>query len=269
MFEAYLDESGIHDGSRVCVVAGYFGDNNKMRGLDAEWRDVLLRFKFPLEKFHAREIVDCAKYHPMLTELARVISKHKRVHPVSSAVLVDDFFSFSEKERRFMTGGTISTRTGELFNRGSGNPAKPYFLPFQNVLRTVTDHAPMGGKAHLSFALDSKFYGYAVDLIAQIKKQTELGPREWSSWESRDKLGTPFLPSASSTPLLQAADLFAYLYYSHMREWIESQKTVDGSETFYLCLRNACCPRDNRFQDKFCLSDILRQSDDILAAFGN
>jgi hypothetical protein len=33
MLEAYLDESGIHDGAPVCIVAGYFGDQSQMKKL--------------------------------------------------------------------------------------------------------------------------------------------------------------------------------------------------------------------------------------------
>ena len=33
MIDAYLDESGIHDGADICVVAGYFGGPSQFKKL--------------------------------------------------------------------------------------------------------------------------------------------------------------------------------------------------------------------------------------------
>jgi hypothetical protein len=68
MLEAYLDESGIHDGAKVCMVAGYFGGRSQLRKLERKWKSVLEDFAFPMKDFHAKELVDSRKHQPMLME---------------------------------------------------------------------------------------------------------------------------------------------------------------------------------------------------------
>ena len=46
MIEAYLDESGIHGGAKICVIAGYFGGPGKMRKLEKAWKRALADFSF-------------------------------------------------------------------------------------------------------------------------------------------------------------------------------------------------------------------------------
>jgi hypothetical protein len=61
MLHAYLDESGIHDGAAVCVIAGYFGGSGQWRNVEADWRDMLADFNIPMEEFHAKDIFPKAK----------------------------------------------------------------------------------------------------------------------------------------------------------------------------------------------------------------
>ncbi|MEX2149655.1 MAG: hypothetical protein WD793_05545 [Steroidobacteraceae bacterium] len=55
MFEAYFDESGCDDGSKLLVVGGYLVDSGKVRRLDRKWRAALR--PLGLSYFH---MVDCA-----------------------------------------------------------------------------------------------------------------------------------------------------------------------------------------------------------------
>ena len=41
MLQAYLDESGIHEGAHVCIVGGYFGGPGQWSKFGAEWKRVL------------------------------------------------------------------------------------------------------------------------------------------------------------------------------------------------------------------------------------
>lgn len=49
MIDAYLDESGIHDGSKVCVIAGYFGGPGQMKRFEKAWKETLARYSFPMK----------------------------------------------------------------------------------------------------------------------------------------------------------------------------------------------------------------------------
>jgi hypothetical protein len=56
VIDAYLDESGIHDGAAMCVVGGYWSGRTRWRQLDNDWRKVLNKFNVPLERFHAKNL---------------------------------------------------------------------------------------------------------------------------------------------------------------------------------------------------------------------
>jgi hypothetical protein len=48
MIDAYLDESGIHDGAAVCVIAGFYGGRGHWRRFESLWRYTLSQFEvFP------------------------------------------------------------------------------------------------------------------------------------------------------------------------------------------------------------------------------
>jgi len=255
MFEAYLDESGIHDSAAICVIAGYFGDRAQLRMLEHHWKAVLKRFKFPMCDFHAKDLVKTAKHQPMLKALAVTIGKQRKVHPVIYGIVVDDFNSFSLKQRRWFTGATLNETHGKLVT--SGCPSKPYFVPFQNCLHRVTDYAPVGQKAHFFFGLDRPFAEYATSLFAQIKKVSY----PLSQWNTKDRLGDPSFPLASDTAQLQAADLLVHLSYQHMLERYEAGNwDVVPSGLLSNCLRNTRSRLDHAFQVKHQLQEILNMT---------
>jgi hypothetical protein len=58
--------------------------------------------------FHTKSLIKSPKHQPMLRALARIVGEQKKVYPVTWAVFVDGFNSFSLQQRRFMTGATLS-----------------------------------------------------------------------------------------------------------------------------------------------------------------
>src|ERR1035437_3633853 len=53
--EAYFDESGIHGGSKRCVIAGCSGGRQKFKQFEARWRSLLFDFGIPeTEGFHSK-----------------------------------------------------------------------------------------------------------------------------------------------------------------------------------------------------------------------
>jgi hypothetical protein len=208
MLDAYLDESGIHDGAPVCVIAGYFGGRGQLKRMEDEWRKALSDFDVPLEEFHAKDIFpkvkgffrekgwDIETRNRFLARLAHVVSAYKKISAVSSSVVVQDFEALSLPQRRFFTGARLDDR-GKLVTTGS--PNRPYFLPFLNCVRRVTSYAPEGGmakgKAHFFFGLDRPFAGYATALYRDIGEN-------WQSTTWRHKLGNIAFPLAKETPQL-------------------------------------------------------------------
>ena len=69
-----------------------------------------------------------------------------------------------------MTGATLDPKSRKLVT--SGCPSKPYFVPFQNIIKVVTDAAPRGGKAHFSFGINTQFAEYAVALLLNRSRRS-------------------------------------------------------------------------------------------------
>jgi hypothetical protein len=95
--------------------------------------------------------------------LAGAIAEFK-LYPVVHGILVKDFFKLSLNERKFLTGATLIPY-GQLEN--TGNPDRPYFAPFQQVVKRVLSYAPVGGKAHFFFGVDRIYAAYAKVLNRQ------------------------------------------------------------------------------------------------------
>jgi hypothetical protein len=120
---------------------------------------------------------------------------------VAVGLIVDDFYSFLEARRRFLTGARI--KNGKFIT--SGNPDKPYFMPFQTCIKIVLSHGQVGGKVYFFFGLNTPFASYANQFFQDLL--------QYSHTEYRDRIGTVAYPAARETPQLQAADLLVHLYY--------------------------------------------------------
>src|SRR5260370_17871616 len=105
MLQAYLDESGIHDGAEACIVAGYFGKKGPWRRLDSGWRTTLRKFGVPLHEFHAKALMRREDFfkgwrHEKHAEFLKALGETVAgclIHPVFYGLLVEDFFRFSMK----------------------------------------------------------------------------------------------------------------------------------------------------------------------------
>jgi hypothetical protein len=259
VIDAYLDESGIHEGAGVCVVGGYWSSRTRWRQLDTDWRKALAKFTVPLDRFHAKDLfprgegvfakwsqADCES---LLRALADAIVD-SQVSPITSGIVVKDFHSFSENQRRFMTGATI--KKGKRVSTGC--PDKPYFVVFQHCIRRIACYAPGGGKAHFFFGLDRPFGGYATSLLEEIKKNP-------FQINCKERLGDPFYPRAKETPNLQAADLLVHLTYQHMLERHAADNwNVSPFGLLGMCIINAKEREDFALLDKACLQAGLNQS---------
>ena len=100
--EAYLDESGTHDGAPLLVVAGFAGDRKAWKTFTKEWTSILKRAN--VDVFHARN-----PRHDFLKEpLARCITKREFVG-VAVAVKPEDFRQYAGDALKTAMGGAYST----------------------------------------------------------------------------------------------------------------------------------------------------------------
>jgi len=218
MISVYVDESGIHDGAKVCLVAGYFGKPNAWVNFEVRWRKVLADAGIPLEDFHALDLIEHRKaffgmerpqHKTLIHALARTIAKY-RIYPVAYGLILADFHAMSEPQKRFFTGATIDDKKkpGKLITDGC--PSKPYFMPFLHFVKQTLSHTPADAKTDFYFGLDRPFYSYATEMFKMIQERPD---KEYSA-----KLGDAHLPQAKDTPQLQAADFLCYTTYRHMLE---------------------------------------------------
>ncbi len=251
MIEAYLDESGIHQGAAYCTIAGYFGQQAAMRRLEREWKNVLKRYQFDMADFHAKDLVKSPKHGQMIKDLSRAIASCRSIYPVNFGIVVEDFNSFNLEQKKFFTGATF--RRGKLVTTGC--PSKPYFVPFQMCCGRITQHTPSDARAHFFFGLDRNFYEYAAALFKQAKISDSP-----SDFLVKARLGDAVFPLAKETPQLQAADLLVHLSYIHMLENIErTDWPVAPTGNLRLCMKNQQHINDAGFQTKEHLINTLEK----------
>ncbi|MBB5987366.1 DUF3800 domain-containing protein [Sphingobium lignivorans] len=66
LYHAYIDESGVHEGSPVVAVGGYLIRKSEVRKMERGWERVLRKYGLP--HFH---MVDCAHGNPPFDQLSR------------------------------------------------------------------------------------------------------------------------------------------------------------------------------------------------------
>lgn len=131
MLEVYLDDSGIHDDSPYCVVAGLAAGANPWKRFDEQWK--LLLEEHELDDFHAKDFFkrgglfwkwDDEKFYGFLDRMTSIIRSLK-LNVVGFAVDRAVFDSLPEGFRRFLTGAGYDLDRMKM--KGTGAPSKPYF----------------------------------------------------------------------------------------------------------------------------------------------
>jgi len=254
MLKAYFDESGIHAGAPICVVAGFVATNRCCSGLSWKWRGLL--DKYEIEFFHAREYAkrsgpfregppniwrtakEIFAHHPpnwdyecrrnFETDALAVIHESlDRSDPlilVGAAVNTKDFLALPIDHRRWLTGGYMSS--AKRWKR-QGAPTKPYFLAFQQaVLDAVkfsqhSDHAGrhLGTGDIVHFVFDQQFeYERSARGIFNAMKRSPLSVK--------DRIGAVVFTSKSRALPLQVADFVAYESFCFLVERIHRNRDL-------------------------------------------
>jgi hypothetical protein len=208
MLHAYIDEAGIHEGAKICCVAGYFGGVNQWKRFERQWKRIIDREG--IEEFHAKQFWGkdkngnrvgpykrwddrrAAKFQNDLVEVIRGC----RIFPFSAAVVTDDWKVLPEDERRWLTGAFLQ---GGKY-KTTGAPNKPYYLPFGFCIQTAARYCKPGLRIDYSFDLNNAYRGYSTTYYAYMK--------QWNIY--REYLGEIAFPTSKDALPLQAADLLAF-----------------------------------------------------------
>lgn len=210
MLKAYLDESGIHQGSTHFVLAGFIAGARKWVQLERLWVKYLA--EAGVDDFHAKHFFKRSGPYQSLTEdqmerlcqrLVGAIKPHG-LTPVGGIVPLDEFFDREEWQRRILTGG-IAKAQDSWFR--SGKPSTPYFLVFPFVLVQAVQRLramPQHLKVDFVFDVQDQYKGLAELTFSELKQS-----------EGRDvqRLGELVYSSRRDAPLLGVADLLAHLLY--------------------------------------------------------
>jgi hypothetical protein len=213
MIRTFLDESGIHDEARICVIAGFVGSARQWERFERRWAAIGEDAKSP--GFHSKSFFakdpNGQRVPPyrgwtedralsLINGVVKAISQTD-VHPIVAGVNVEAFRQYTEKERRVLTGAALSA----LGLKGTGCPTKPYFLVFQDIIFQALDRLKrLDWKVDFVFDQQTVFEGFALELYGQLNADDD----KWSR-----RMGDISFRSRTNVPQLQAADLLAYCWY--------------------------------------------------------
>jgi len=232
-----MDESGIHDGAKICVVAGYYGTQAAWEKFERQWRCVLRDHDLEVVGFHAKrfwkkikdddeEISRISPYrgwnddkaNKFLERLLQTIVRN-RIFPFGYGVVVEHWTALPLNARKFLTGA--AHRKGRFTS--SGSPDRSYYLPFMYSVAASLAHsgAPeIGEKVHFFVGLDKSFSDYAKDMY----NRTFTAPQIKLS----HLLGAIAFPLSKDTPQLQAADLLAHQLYREYMAFLRGARRRTG-----------------------------------------
>lgn len=219
MLQCYLDDSGTHKDSPVCVVAGYYGSERHWVKFDREWHAILKAEG--LGEFHAnrfwahatgKSIPEYAGWNKkrqdsLLASLLRVVGSH-RIYPVSGAVVMSQWDILPVDERQVLTGAAMKGAAVAT----PGAQKKAYFLPFLFAIRRAAEYCQPGHKMDFFFDESHRLRGYAINYFLTMK-----GFRA----EFASRLGQAAIVESKTSAPTQAADLLAYEVYVYLRKRVE------------------------------------------------
>jgi hypothetical protein len=116
MVKVYVDESGTHEGSKFCVVAGYRGSEQQWKDFQRRWAADGCQTELHATQFFRRDPRghrlppydgwDDAKATGYLDCRMDAINR-TNIFPVGAIIDVNYFSSLNENERRHLTGGRM------------------------------------------------------------------------------------------------------------------------------------------------------------------
>lgn len=203
VLKAYLDESGIHQGSRICAIAGFVGGQEEWEKIERQWNRALSTegvAAFHMAEFENRQgpYADWSntRRQDFLGGLVGIL-KARDIFSVGSGIVTENFLALSVEDRQWMT---------------HGNPDIPYFLCFQHCIVEAAHHADgldPSEKVGFTFDRNETFVAEGTRLYDRMKDDVQ--------WDNRFRLAdtVAFASKRNSVPL-QVADFAAYETYKQL-----------------------------------------------------
>ena len=180
------DESGIHDGARYCVVAGYIGSPRQWKPFEEAWAEVLDRYS--VQAFHAVRFFGRGpggvrldeyegwadeKADAFLDELMGVINQ-RRLRAIGGAIDVKAFKALTQGEKRYVTGGWVTDDGKWLASGAPSKPSAPYFFALLLFLIEALSEAAPDARINLIFDRQNVVKGRAVQNINDLTRHQIL-----------------------------------------------------------------------------------------------
>lgn len=209
MLSVYMDDSGSHDQSHNCVIAGYWGEVREWRRFEREWRAVLL--KYGIEEFKANEFwprLSGGRRNPpyngwsdersdaYINDLLTVIES-RRVFPFANGILGDQWNQLLPHHKGILTYGAVDS-----------DLQKALFMPLSMAVVRVLDYCREGRTMNFFFDDDPKNTRLTQAIVACFGQIKASFIEEGSS--ASEKIGSFGFEDSKVSPPIQAADLLAY-----------------------------------------------------------
>lgn len=200
VLEAYLDESGSHDASKVFALGGYLAPPDEWEIFDGHWRSTLKRAG--IKVFHMRDYVACRREFEgwgdtsrinLLKELAEVI--HRRdIWGVHYAINLEAY-----------------EKVAPNWARQKARAISPYLICMQFCIREITKELEKRGKPAEQIAFVFDQHGEWASRIVGCYLEVQRRVPEHSKVMGPISFGT-----RTDNCRLQAADLLAYESYKEV-----------------------------------------------------
>lgn len=218
-YKCYMDETGIQTHDHYCSIAGYSARSDVWEKFEYSWKWLLREYMpgVPEERryFHALEFY--GNYKPYSTwtpgkkrSFIKALFGAIREFDLalfSSTVDVKVFFSLTDDERRYLTGGIHNGMKWKT----QGAPSKQYFLPFHHCVIQAAALIPDGA---LMFPIMSRQDQYKMKALECYEAMLNSYP----VLQCRKKLaGEMAFSDMRNVGALQAADLATYWFGQLMK----------------------------------------------------
>jgi hypothetical protein len=216
MLKFFIDESGLgkHMAEKVCSVAGFVASNSAWNQFQQNWGELL--DEYGVTEFHAKEfwmrrpdghlagMYQNWQFSQARSFIADIINLIAACQPwlVGASIKLEDYFSYSADQRRYLTGAMYQT-SNSVF-RSTGKPGSAYFVPFQVVvIKSMELGVEEREDCHFVFDEQKEFEPLALKRLAEMKANPEH-KRLALIW------GDTVFSSSSRVLPLQTADLAAF-----------------------------------------------------------
>lgn len=218
VLRAYMDDSGTHDGSDYCLIAGYWGSINEWQRFEKAWNAVLT--EFGVAEFHAKTFWprlngqrvgefrgwSDKRHATFIDRLLTVIQEHK-VYPFAFGVLASDWQQAPIHLRRVYAGFKHTTTEKDKHLRA-------IYLAVQCAFVRIARYCRRDKVMHFFIDQDRKISGHVLECFTKLQSESKAEHDEL--WTHLGSL--TFAQSNDSAPL-QAADLLAYEIHRYYKKW--------------------------------------------------